>query len=148
MTEVREALTREAGRLAVRLPDDLGLPALAPTKPEEIERHLAAVDLIERLVLLSFEAGVPRIERIDVKLDPGLGSRRGVGAIERTSVSMRLSGSSEALVRLLIATQADGAQPLLIAELELQPERTRADEARMDVVFVVARVAQIEAGEV
>lgn len=148
VTEVRESLAREAGRRAVRLPEDLGLPALAPTKPEEIERHLAALDLIERVVRLGFEHGVPRIERIDIKLDPGLGSRRGVGPIERTSVRMRISGPSAALVRLLLATQAVGGQPLLVEEVEMQPERARADEARLDVVFVVARVARIEAGEI
>ncbi len=148
VTEVREALSREAGRRAVRLPEDLGLPALAPTKPEEIERHLAALDLIERVVRLAFEHGVPRIERIDIKLDPGLGSRRGVGLIERTSVRMRISGPSAALARLLLATQTPGGQPLLLEEVEMQPERARADEARLDVVFVVARVGRIEAGEV
>jgi hypothetical protein len=148
VTEVREALVREAGRLAMRLPEDLGLPALAPTRAEEIERHLAALDVIERVVRLAFQAGVPRVERIDIRLDPGLGSRRGVGAIERTQVRMRMSGPSDALVRLLAASQGGEGQPLLIEEVEMAPERSKADEARLDVIFVVSRVAAIDAGEV
>ena len=148
VTEVREALVREAGRLAVRLPEDLGLPALAPTKADEIERHLAALDLIERVVRLGFEQNVPRFERIEIRLDPGLGSRRGVGAVERTQVRMRISGPSDALVRLLAATQAGEGQPVLIEEVEMTPERSKADEARVDVIFVVARVASLDAEEV
>lgn len=141
VTEVRETLLREAGRLAVRLPEDLGLPALAPTRPEEIERHLAALDLIERVVRLGFQAGVPRVDRIEIRLDAGLGSRRGVGPVERTQVRMRLSGPSDSLVRLMAATQAGDGQPLLIEEVEMAPERSRADEARLDVIFAVARLA-------
>jgi hypothetical protein len=132
----------------MRLPEDLGLPALAPTRAEEIERHLAALDVIERVVRLAFQAGVPRVERIDIRLDPGLGSRRGVGAIERTQVRMRMSGPSDALVRLLAASQGGEGQPLLIEEVEMAPERSKADEARLDVIFVVSRVAAIDAGEV
>ena len=140
VTAVRDELLREAGRLDVRLPEDLGLPALAPTKPAELERHLEALDLIERVVRLAFQHGVPRVERITIRLDPGLGSRKGTGPVERTQVEMRLSGPSDSLVRLLAATQDGKGQPLLVGELEMVPERTKTDEARLDVTFLVARL--------
>ncbi len=141
VSAVRDELLRFAGRLGARLPEELGMPALAPTRDEEIERHLEALDLVERACRLALEEGVPAIDRIGVRLDPGLGSRRGVGRIERTRVEMRLSGPSDALVAWYLATQDPRrGGPLLVEELEMVPERGKEREARLELTFLVARV--------
>ena len=38
VSTIREELSREAGRLGVTIPDDLGLPTLAPTREDELAR--------------------------------------------------------------------------------------------------------------
>jgi len=141
VSSVREDLSREAGRLGVMIPDDLGLPALAPTRQDELERYLEAFDLVERVVQLAFESGVRKIDSIKIRLDSGLRSRQGVGLIEETEVDMRLAGNSGALVQLLVASQdASRGEVLLVESCELQPERARPTQAVMDINFLVARL--------
>ncbi|MAF64233.1 MAG: hypothetical protein CMJ84_01055 [Planctomycetes bacterium] len=138
---VRDRLLSEAGRHNMRLQKDLGLPALAPTRPEEIERYLEALDLLERVVDIGLEVGVPRIDKIEIRLDPGLNARKGFGKLERTRVAMRLTGPSAALVRLLAETQspARGAS-LSIDDLAMAPEKLKAGEAWMEITFTVIRL--------
>lgn len=145
VSSVREELSREAGRLGVSIPDDLGLPALAPTREDELSRYLEAFDLVERVVRLGFETGVRKIDKIQIRLDPKLRSRQGLGLIEKTQVQVRLAGDSGALVRLLAASQdASGGSVLLIESCELVPERARPTHAILDVRFLVARTLQNE----
>lgn len=148
VSAVRDDLLRRAGRRKLRLPEDLGLPALAPTRDEEILRHLHALDLIERVVSDAIELGVERIDKIEIKLDPGLYSRQGVGLVERTRVRMKLSGASGPMVDLLARSQATGDGPaLMIDELEILPERNKTQSSRMEVVFLVTYVQPLELGE-
>lgn len=148
VSAVRDDLMRRAGRRKLRLPEDLGLPALAPTRDEEILRHLHALDLIERVVSNAIELGVERIDKIEIKLDPGLFSRQGVGRVERTRVRMRLSGASGPMVDLLARSQqpTDGSA-LMIDELEILPERNKTQSSRMEVVFLLPYVQPLELGE-
>lgn len=144
----REDLLRRAGRANLRLPEDLGLPALSPTKEGDIVRHLEALDLIDRAVRMALESGVERVDRIQIQIDPRLTSKQGVGAIERTRVTFTLSGRPGPLVAFLARTQSaealgDGsgaAGPLLVERADMQPARNKADEAGLEAVFIVARL--------
>jgi hypothetical protein len=141
VSSVREDLLTLAGRASMRLPEELGLPALSPTREPEIVRYLEALDLVDRAVRMALAAGVDRIDKIDVKLDPKLTSRGGVGPIERTRVAFVLSGRPTPLVQFLQLSQAekDGG-PLLLDKCDMQPTRARSDEAGLEVTFVVARL--------
>lgn len=148
VASVREDLLRRAGRNRMRVPEELGLPALAPTRDEEILRHLHALDLIERVVSIALDEGVERIDDIVIKLDPGLYSRQGVGHVERTEVRMKLSGASAPMVAMLVGTQQSiEGTALMIDELEVLPERNRTQSSRLEVVFVVPYVQPLEALE-
>lgn len=142
---VREELLRAAGRANLRLPEDLGLPALSPTRELEIQKTLEAFDLVDRVLHLALDSGVERVERIEIKLDPGLTSRAGVGEIERTRVSFVAAGAPQPLVRLLLASQAKSGEgaaallPLVIEKVDLTPARNKTDEARLEAVFCVVR---------
>jgi hypothetical protein len=140
-SRTRDELVALAGRADLRLPETVGLPALSPTRDEEIERHLEALDLIDRVVRLCVDAGVERIDTIDITLDPALSSRQGVGFLERTRIAFKLSGDPTALQRLLLATQAEGeGTPLLLGAVELQLPRRENESARLDASFVVGRL--------
>jgi hypothetical protein len=145
----REDLLRRAGRANLRVPEDLGLPALSPTKEGEILRYLEGLDLVDRAVRFALESGCQRVDRIQIQLDPKLNSKAGVGTLERTRVTLNLSGAPGPLTAFLARAQdpaatADGsgaAGPLLLERCEMIPARTKTDEATLEVVFVVARIA-------
>jgi hypothetical protein len=140
VSSIREDLSREAGRLGVTIPDDLGLPTLAPTREDELARYLEAFDLVERVVRLSFETGVRKVDKIKISLDPKLRGPKGLESIERTRVKVNLAGNSGALVQLLAACQdASRGEVLLVQDCELTPERARPTEAVMEINFIVAR---------
>jgi len=141
VTEVRDDLLREAGRAGVRIVPDLGLPALAPTRDDELERHLDALDLIERVLRLAIEEKVERVDRIQIKLDTKLHARGGVGLVEKTKVEMRMSGAADPMIRLIAATQDPAlGPPIVIESQEMVPERLKTDEAKLDITFLAPRV--------
>ncbi len=140
---VREELLRAAGRANLRLPEDLGLPALSPTREQEIQKTLEAFDLVERVVRLALATGVERVDRIEIKLDPKLSSREGVGEVERTRVTFTISGAPQPMVQLLIASQGGGAEgtaPLVLERSEITPTRGKSDEATLEATFCVVRL--------
>ena len=147
VSRTRDELLKLAGRGNMRLPEAVGLPPLSPTRDGEIERYLEALDLIDRAVRLALEAGVQRIDKIEIRLDPRLTSRQGVGELEKTRVEITASGAPGPLTRFLLLTQrqdaranaAAGTQPLLVEKADLQASRTKADEAGLSATFLVAR---------
>lgn len=146
LTRVREELGMRAARAGMEFDDSFGMPELSPTNEGEILRYLEALDLVESVGDLALRARVERIEKIQVRLDPALTSREGVGSIERTRVQMSVAGPSLALTRLLAWTQrpAPGGRVFAIDKLEMLPARGKKDELRLDVTFVIARVKELE----
>jgi len=145
VSRVREELLQRANRASMKLESSLGMPELSPTVEREILRYLEALDLVETVSDIAIRARVDGIDKIQVRLDPGYGSRGGVGAIERTKVQMTLSGSSLALTRLLAWTQRPGVdgRTLPVDQLEMSAAKGRPGQVRLDVTFLVARVKAI-----
>jgi hypothetical protein len=142
ISRVREELESRANRAGIEIDPKLGMPELSPTVEAEIERYLEALDLVETVLDLAIRARVERVDKIQVRLDPGLSSRQGLGRIERTRVSFHLTGSSLALDRLLVWSQRPpaGARPLLVDGFEMQNARGKEGEVRLEVTFVVPRM--------
>jgi hypothetical protein len=152
VSAVREDLLKLAGRANLRVPEDLGLPALSPTREPDIARYLEALDLVDRAVRMAIASGCERIEKIEIKLDPKLTSREGVGGIEKTRVVVNLSGKSAPMIEFLSLTQQPDAvdargtplgAPLILEKSEMLPARTGL-EALLDVTFIAARIAAPE----
>jgi hypothetical protein len=143
VTSVRDELLLRASRADLELESSLGLPEISPTRPEEIERNLEALDAIERIATAAIEAGVTRLDKIKIRLDPGLFGRRGKGALERTRIDLRLTGANGPLLRTLLATQRPlkaNHKALMIESFQAVPERDRPDELRIELTLVVARL--------
>lgn len=158
--EVRGRLQDLASRSRAMLPDGLGIETVDTLNVDEIERHLHALDMLERVVTLALQAGVRRIKRIEIDLDPGFTSARGVGAVERTRVRVEAESTADAVVRWLgmaetpLPTTGEGGpgelvrrQPLPVADLELRRVSSKDDEVQSNVTFVVVRVHELEAQE-
>lgn len=152
VSAVREELLRQAGRANLRVPEDLGLPALSPTREPDIERYLQGLDLVERVVRTAIAAGCERIDKIEIKLDPRLTAREGVGRIEKTRVSFSFSGKGAPLVALAALSQQPDARdaagaplggPLIVDKAEMLPTRTGA-ESSLEIVFLCPRVVAAE----
>lgn len=152
VSAVREDLLRQAGRANMKVPEDLGLPALSPTREPDIARYLEAFDLVDRVVRMALSTGCDRIDKIEIRLDPRLNSREGVGRVESTRIAMSLSGKSLPLQQLLLVSQqpdekdASGVPlggPLLLEKAEMVPTRT-GTEAGLEATFVCARVITAE----
>ncbi|MBI5433458.1 MAG: hypothetical protein HZA52_11570 [Planctomycetes bacterium] len=148
-SRVREELLTLAGRAGLVVPEGLGLPALSPTKEQEIVRYLEALDVVERVVKLAIDAGCERIDEIRIALDPRLVSGKSIPDIEKTSIEFDLIGASAPLARWIAATQQERfGDVLLIDKLNLLASRTKADESRLEVVFRVAHLyGDLEAGK-
>jgi hypothetical protein len=146
LARVREDLTQRANRAGLELDSSLGMPELSPTDEGEIVRYLEALDLIESVADLAIRARADRIEKIQVRLDPGHGSRQGVGPIERTRITLNVSGTSLSVTSLLVWSQrpAPDGRVLPIEQLEMSPAKGKQDEVRLEVSFVVARVRDAE----
>ncbi len=141
VTNVREDLLRRANRKNVRIVPDLGLPALAPTRDEDLARHLDALDAIDRVLNIAIDEGVARVEKIDIQLDPGLHGRKGVGRVEKTKVTMKMSGPSGPILRLIVATQTPSVgASLIIDSLTMVPERLKDNEAKLQITFLAPRL--------
>ncbi len=147
VARVRERLLSRAGRANLFLDANLGLPDLSPAEDEEIARYLDALDAVARITEWAIASGVERVDDVRIRLDPGFGSRKGVGAVERTRVEFEFAGSGLALTRLLRATQrpkehglAHTDQPLSIYSLELRPARNRAEKSKLTLSIDLVRL--------
>lgn len=143
LSRVRDELIPRANRSNLQVDSQLGMPRLSPTREAEIERYLETLDVIETVVGMCIDARVQRVDRILIRLDPGLSSREGLGAIERSRITFSLTGASLALERLLTWTQRprDG-RVLNVEEVEMVPSRSREDEVRLDLTIVIARIPE------
>lgn len=148
LADVRDELLPRANRASLRIDEDFGMPKLSPTKPDEIERYLEALDVIATVTDAAIDARVRRIDKIQVRLDSGLASKAGVGRVERTRVTMSLIGDSVALARVLAATQrSSGDRALHIGQLEMISSKQRDGEVRLDVTFLVVRLHRETPGD-
>lgn len=163
-TSAVERVRQRTGDLASRnramLVDGLGLEMVQTTNVDEIERHLHALDMLERALVLALESGVRRVRRVEIDLDPAFKSRRGLSAIERTKVSIETVSTAEAVTRWLAmaetplpATGEGGpgelirSQPLPVHDLELTRVSAKDDEVRANITFMVVRVHDLDTGE-
>jgi len=142
LEEVRDSLSLAASRARLIPPDDSwGIEAVQSNSEPLIERHLAALDAIDRLVRLAIANGVQRIDRIQVALDPGFGSRQGLGHVERTTIGVQLSTGSTSLAAFLSATQDPARGPSLpLVEYSAKGHPSKPDEIKADLRFAVVRL--------
>lgn len=139
-SRVRADLMPRASRRNVEVDETLGLPEQSPTRADEIERYLDALDVIERVVAAAIDEEVLKVESIKVRLDPGLRGRKGVGAIERSRVIFEIHGSDVALQRLIATTQLAAPQALVLDEVEMSRSRQDPGVVVLELAVLVARV--------
>lgn len=138
VSQVREDLLQDAGRAALVVPQNLGLPTLAPTREAEIAATLEALDAVDRTVRLCIEAGVERIDQIRIRLDSRLLAGKPIEDLETTSVEVQITGASAPIVQLLeqLAVPRHGGV-LLVRRAEIKDARGRRDEVRLELELAI-----------
>ena len=141
MNDVAGTLIPRAKRANMRIDEGLGMPALSPTRDDDIDRYLDALDVIDTVANLAIDCGVERVESIQVRLDPGLTLRQGVGRIERTEVTFGFEGEAAPLAELLARTQRppDG-RPLAVSEVEMVASRFKPGDASLTLKLAAIRL--------
>ena len=159
---VRDRVGDLASRKRAFLPDGLDLEMLKTQNVDALERHLHALDLLERSLVMALESGVRQVRSVEIKLDPAFKRGRGLGAIELTEVTMDCTAPSEAITRWLAMAEtplddaspenarmaAIRAQALAIQSVDLKSSQSKKDDdVRARVTFNVVRVHEIEVEE-
>jgi hypothetical protein len=130
-----------ARRRMVIQPDGLGIEPLKTTNVETIVRHLEALDLLDRAMRLALDAGIQRVSKIKITLDPGFGTRTGVGSIERTQVQLTFVTEASSVSRFLAATQTERfGKPLTVHDYEVKRVQGKPDEVTADVTLSAIRL--------
>jgi hypothetical protein len=95
-----------AGPAGLSVPEGLGLPALSPTKDQEIQRYLEALDLVDpRRCAWRSSPVCDRIDDIRIKLDSRLMSGQEHRGRREDAGRVQPDRSRRALVRLIVASQ-------------------------------------------
>ncbi len=141
--EVRERLSQLASRAGLAPPDDAwGIEPLHTNQVAVIERHLEILDVIDRVVRLSLEAGVQRISKIQPRLDARFGSSKGLEVVERSELTVEFDTTSASMTQLFALTQssAEDGQALCVKDFELEGERGKLDQVKASVTFYIVRL--------
>ena len=145
LDQVRAELVPRAKRNSMQIVEGLGMPELSPTREDEIERYLEALDVIETVVLLAIQAGARNLDKINVRLDPNLSTRQGVGSVETTRITFHFDGPALPLTQVLKNSQRppDG-RPLLVDEVAMVALAAKPGEARLEFTVAVARLHDVD----
>jgi hypothetical protein len=148
VAEVRERLRRLASRSRARLPEGLDLEPLMTNDSNTIERHLDALDLIDRVITEALESGIESVDRIRVDLDPDFRSKQGLGAVERTQVQFELTGPSESVTATILATQGDRfGRPVVVDSIAAKTPRRNAGQVKLNLVCSALRLHETHTSE-
>lgn len=143
---VRESLQVLAGRKRIALPQGLELEPVMTNSVETYERYLAALDLLDRALRLAIEHNVKQIKRIRIDLDPAFRARRGMGAVEETTIEIKAASAPATITAWLQATQTEVfGQVLPIRDIEARTRRAKIDELDVSVTFSAIRLHLPEA---
>ena len=146
VAEVRERLRRLASRSRARLPEGLDLEPLMTNDSNTIERHLDALDLVERVITEALGNGIESIDRIRVELDPNFRSKQGLGTVERTQVQFDMTGPSESVTATLLATQGDAyGNPVVLDSVLAKTPRRNAGKVKLNLVCSAIRLHETHA---
>ncbi|MEO6709516.1 MAG: hypothetical protein ABI054_05405 [Planctomycetota bacterium] len=137
----RDELLPAAGRVGVPVPENLGLPAISPNKDEQIARTLEGLDIIDRTLRLAFEAGIGRVEDIEIKLDTKLVSGKPLEGLEKTLVTLKMRGTALSLTRLVLMLQSSPQSRVGVLEkAEFVAGGAREDDARLELTLAAVRL--------
>jgi hypothetical protein len=136
---LRQDLVGWALRNNCEVESSLGLPPVSPTQPQQVERVLRGLDVVERVVRLAVASGASKVEKIGIS-ERGRRSTAGRPAqLDLTPVQLEVvfeGLSPTPFLRVLLAEAAQG-RPLGLAGVEVSAPNPRRRERRVLLEFAV-----------
>lgn len=137
--EVRDELIGWSLRRNCEVDDSLGLPPVSPSQPQQIERILHGLDVVERVVRLAVENGAAEVEKIRISQKRRRQGGRNASPLDMTPVTLEIvfhRVSATPFLRQLAAEQ-EGGNPLGLIGLEVLPRNAKRMEQRILLEFGV-----------
>ncbi len=133
--EVRDDLLERANIEDVDLDPSLGMPETTPTDRLDVQRHLKALDQVQRVVLVAMENGVEGIPAIRMLAEARKGFLSSQSYLDRTRVEYELEGTADAVIGVIEALQSS-EQFLGIADCRIDLDSKVVDQVRAEVEVV------------
>ncbi len=112
LSETRSKVAEVAGLENVQVPWELGVPSITPNTRDEMQRYLAGLYVVQRVVPYAMEEGIKRFESIEVT------PIRGGNFIRETRATFRVLARGRAIAGLLDRV-LDPNQPLILTDFRV-----------------------------
>ncbi|MDA0666778.1 MAG: hypothetical protein O3A95_00270 [Planctomycetota bacterium] len=147
--ELREDLIGWALRRNCEVDDSLGLPPVSPSQPQQIERILHGLDVVDRVVRLAVENGASEVEKILISQKSRRKGGRNASPLDVTPVTLEIVFQRVSATPFLrqLATEQEGGNPLGLTGLEVLPRNAKRMEQRIILEFGVGVMPMITVGE-
>lgn len=135
--ELRDEILGWALRRNCDVDETLGLPPVSPSQPQQIERILHGLDVVDRAVHIAVESGAAEVDKIRIAQKGRRRSGRNASTLDLTPVTMEVvfrRVSATPFLRSLAAEQASG-NPLGLSAVEVLPRNARRMEQRVLLEF-------------
>jgi hypothetical protein len=147
--ELRDELIGWALRRNCEIDDSLGLPPVSPSQPQQIERVLRGLDVVDRVIHMAVDFGAAEVDKIRIAQKRRRRTGRNVSPLDITPVSMEVTfhrASIAPFLNAIIAEQAAG-RPLGLTGLEVLPRNEKRMEQKVLLEFGVGALPEPVDGE-
>jgi hypothetical protein len=149
--KLRQELLAFALRNNVDVEEDLGLPPQQPAQPDQLERVMRGLDVVDRVCRMAVLAGAMRVEDIEIQVRQRRtrGRRSEEQILALIPVSMEVIFPIQSSLSFLddILQEGDGLGPLGLTKLVLQEPHERKRERRVLLEFSVGSLPKEEVEE-
>lgn len=142
--ELRDELVGWALRSNCEVDDSLGLPPVSPSQPQQIERILHGLDVVDRVVHMAVDSGAAEVDKIRIAEKGRRRKGRNASALDITPVTLEVvfhRVSATPFLRRIAAEQASG-NPLGLQAMEVLPRNAKRMEQRVLLEFGVGTLPE------
>jgi len=147
--EMRDELIGWALRRNCEVDDSLGLPPVSPSQPQQIDRVLRGLDVVDRVVHLAVDYGASEVDKIRIAQKRSRRSGRNVSPLDITPITLEVTfvrSSIAPFLNALLAEQQAG-RPLGLMGLEVLPRNDKRMEQKLLLEFGVGALPAPQEGE-
>ena len=134
---LRQDLVAWALRNDCEVDESLGLPAVSPTQPQQIERVLRGLDVVERVTRLAVENGATAVEQVRIGSRATRARGRNQPVLDITQVDLEVVFERQSATPFLRALleQEELGMPLGLVAVTVEPLKPRRQERRVILEF-------------
>jgi len=137
--EMRDELIGWALRRNCEVDDSLGLPPVSPSQPQQIDRVLRGLDVVDRIVHLAVDFGASEVDKVRIAQKRQHRSGRNVSPLDITPITLEVTFARTSIAPFLTALLAEqgAGRPLGLTGLEILPRNDKRMEQKVLLEFGV-----------